>query len=184
MFLVKNRASKTNIVNKFHFKQDEEEIVFKYAIGCYISRRKFRKLTEEQKLDSFGAWERGVQKRYCTFNSGELLEFSKFLNICLIDTQPSDAVLVSVISGATASMLLITIEIIKNTFSGQLFSDFCSIALAVIYFVLFFFTMKFTIKLYNLNFKKLFLYEYKKIIDELIKKKNLTSKPNSFSYFE
>lgn len=72
----------------YSFDLEHEILIYEYLCMYKLSRRKRNKLKEQEKFQSFLAWEQYICNKYKDYDNRMLLQFEKYLNRGLIGVRP------------------------------------------------------------------------------------------------
>lgn len=186
MFKKKKQKRTLDVIGKeeYNFDFQLEKNIYKNLCCIHVKKKHIRKLKQENlKFNTYSAWKKYIFNKYKNCNREQLLEFSKYLNQGIRNTEPSGKyweLVVPVIMTLVLTSFLNFFGSVKLDLSGIPIIDILvcvviiGIFIGIIPMVLTIVLIWNTIKLmFDNHTDKIFFIDYKEIIDEMINKEKL-----------
>lgn len=164
-----------NIAASYKFDESYEMNIYKYLCCRKMKKKIKEKMDNDIKFITYHQWENYIQNKYKNLNKSELKEFSHFLNLRIRNLKPEHEYWNIVIT----VLLTILTEKAYNEFINMTINESDNIAKIIGQFlfvigvgasIFIILIVKITKSIWDVSDKSDFYSDYKKIIDNMIKK--------------
>lgn len=177
------RSTKRNCIRtlgkeNYGFNFEAELEGYKFLCGRQVNRKSYMLLINDARYSSYDSWSRGIQERYKQYPKEYLTNFSRYLNQCIRNIEPSTKTWDIFVPVLIALFLENTLDVIlkfegmefeATTFKEVVsFAGVCMFALLGVLALVGWCINAFIKPIWEKDIEKNFLYDYKKEIDKLI----------------
>lgn len=165
----------------YDFDYKYEKNVYDYWC-CNIKDKNVRKLHENHKFSTYKQWENYINKKYEDYTKDRLINFSKYINTHIRSIKPNreywnliTPILLTLIIAQIPDVIIDLSEL--NMVGAGIIECVIVVLLIFIFIIIIFIPIKKILDYiwYN-NEDESFLNDYKQIVDEMIRKKQLENK--------
>lgn len=164
---------------KYDFNRDEELIKYKYLCGAKMKRKEWKKCKNYINSYSYSEWKLNVREKYNVYSKNQLEEFSRYLELGIrsrgvrreLDSVVFAAVLSSVFSGVLTNFVLPQLQEAKTVVDYFIIVIICMLVILGATGLMLWMIYTIYVPMYNSNLEQHLYFDYKVIIDEIIKEK-------------
>lgn len=157
-----------NVKVNFLFDKERELNIYRFLCKKKVKKKKIKEISDCL-FERYNDWKNYITNKYQNYESQQLIEFSKFLNLQIRESKSFSPIIIMYFSPVVAFYIsLLGDKLLNVNYTKQNIFPICIGIMGCLIFIV--------VVAYNMyseeNMKNGFYEDYKEIIDELIERKN------------